>query len=423
MTGDDFFNLEEENSDLISRCEEAYDGGTLDEMRFSEEEFEYLINHFVNEMDDDLVFILTRMGYEQHPYSTDLTIRYSDVLIVNGELERAEDILSNRIAADSSNSDIHFLMSRLYIKKEEFDNAHGYLENAMSLSGGEGILDMLLTAAQDFIDCSSYENSLKLLYRAQKESPDNPEIINDLAFCYERLGDFDKSLVYYQKYLDLDPFNDNVWFNVGTIYARELKVPLATEAFDYAIALNPQNSSVLFNKAILLLNSDMHEEGIATFKEFLLLEPGNVTALLAMGESYLTRDELSKALDIYTEVILHDPSNIDAHTGLSYVFMRTRDYYMARTSLRVVMGNVFADYSLISDSLKESFYATNDPEFLTYYIISLYYLKRFDIFYHYIEELVYYDKLWLVKLVEMVPSIKKDKLVTGHIKKKGKKYN
>ncbi|MDP3451775.1 MAG: tetratricopeptide repeat protein [Bacteroidales bacterium] len=418
MFSDDFLNFDEEDefSDLISRCESAYEAGTLEDMRFTEEEFEHLINSFIDEMEDDMVYTLTRMGYNQHPYSLELIIRYADVLIVNREQDIAKEILDKQFSIDSGNSDIHFLLARVYIKKGDFTTANEYIESALSLAGDES-LDMLLTAAQDFIDIGNFKCAIRLLERAESTAPDNYEIINDLAFCYERSDMLEKSLVYYEKYLDIDPFNDNVWFNVGTIHARELNMKKALEAFDYAIALNPDNSSVLYNKAILLVNGGNYDDGIETFNSFLKLEPGNNFALTGIADAYLAKDRLDDSLTFFRMVLSTDMESIDANTGVAYISMLKHNSSEALVSLRKIIGDEKTDYNFLYTELLASYKRTKNPEFLVYYLTSLYYIKENELLFIYLEILLSYDEVWLARLFELIPSLKRDDSVTKHINK------
>ncbi len=423
MLGEEFYNFDEEEfSDLISKCEAAYDQGNLESLIFTEEQFEYLINHFVDEMDDDIVYLISGMAYKQHPYSTDLVIRYADVLIVNGEMDLALEILTKQISLDPGNSDVHFLMARVYIKNEDIETASQYLESALSLTTTEGI-DMLLTASQDYIDSYMYNNAIDLLERAEALSPTHQELINDLAFCYERMGVLNKSMIYYQKYLDIDPFNDNVWFNVGTIYARELKNDEAIEAFDYAIALNPQNSSVLYNKAILLVNGDKYDQAIATFTNFLEIEPYNVFALSGIAFAYLAKDKIEDAEKYFKLAMIEDSLYIDAATGLAYISMLRQEDENTKLYLKILTGGFETDYTFIVGELLTTFKRTNSPEILISYLTALYNTKEIELFYIYLEILLAFDSVWLAKLFELVPELKKDDSVTKHINKIKKKIN
>jgi tetratricopeptide (TPR) repeat protein len=422
MIGDDFLNIndEEEFSNLISECEEAFENGTLENLKFTEEEFEFLINHFIDEVDDDIVYVMTKMAYTQHPYSTDLIIRYADVLIVNRELERAMDILNNQMDLDSGNSDIHFLLGRIYIKLGDDQKASEYVQRALSLTVNEKT-EMLLTASQDYIDMGKFDFAISLLEGALKNSPDNLEIINDLAFCYERKDNLPKSLEFYEKYLDNDPFNDNVWFNIGTIYARDLNINKAVEAFDYAIALNPYNSSVLYNKAILLIKTGRYVEGIEVFTEFLKMEPDNIFALIGIADAYLGKDRLDDAMKFFMMALVTSDESIDANTGVAYIHLLKQEEQPALPYLRKVIGLEGADYLFLLAELLKTYKRTKEPEFLVYYLTALYHTQESELFLVYLELLVAYGEVWLARLFELIPSLKKDDKVTGQIAKSRKK--
>lgn len=422
MATDDFLNMneEEEFSDLILECEEAYENGTLENLRFSEEQFEFLINHFIDEVDDEIVYVLTGMAYNQHPYSTDLIIRYADVLIVNRELDTALKILNNQLNLDSGNSDIHFLLGRVYIKLGDDNTAREYIQRALTLTPHEKT-EMLLTASQDYIDSGKFSQAVSMLESALTISPGNLEIINDLAFCHERMDNLQLSLEYYEKYLDKDPFNDNVWFNVGTIYARDLNLNRATEAFDYAIALNPYNSSVLYNKAILLINTGKFDEGIEVFTQFLTLEPDNTYALIGIADAYLGKDRLDDAM-VFFKMALEASGDIsDANTGVAYIHMVKHEHILALQYLRKIMGPETTDYLFLAEELLKTYRRTKDPEYLVYYLTALYHTQSSELFRVYLELLVTYEDVWLARLFELIPSLKKDDKLNRQIEKSRKK--
>jgi tetratricopeptide (TPR) repeat protein len=418
MTADDFFDHSgEELSSLVEKCEEAYEKGQLDQMHYSESEFEYLLDYFMEDMDDEILFMLSHMAYSQHPYSLDLLIRYCEVMIVQMHHDTALAILHEKQALYPSDKDILFLIARGYIKKENPESALEYLELAVALAPDEE-MEMTLTAAQDFIDVAHFSNAFALLKKVEMSSPDNQDVINDIAFCLEREGKLDESLHYYQKYLDKDPFNENVWFNVGTIFARELLLDKAHEAFDFALALNRNFASALYNKAILLTGEEKFEEGISLFKEFLEIEPDNLFALIGIAEAYFIKNEPLKALDYYRMAKFYDYHNPDANIAIAYISILGGDYDEAIEHLRSMSSPDYSDFSMISDELAAAFKETGNPEFLIYYIMSLYFLKKRDLFYIYLDILLEQDKIWLTKLYGILPALSHDDKITKHIKEK-----
>ena len=410
---DDYYNSDNEDelediSHLVDRVTNAFEAGELSGLRFTEEEFDLVIGHFLNEAEDNIVYELARMAFEQHPYSADMGMKYADVLIVNRETERAKEILSALLDKVPHNGDVYFLFSRAYIREANLTLAKISLEKAAELSP-EDAPDMYHTAAQDCIDMNEYEGALEFISSTIAIEGETLELLNDTAFCYERLGKFDESLKAYEKCLDDDPFNDNIWFNVGTIHARELRFEKAIEAFDYAIALNPTNSSVLYNKAIVYVNTENYQKGIETFLEFLSFEPGNLFAIVGIADAFLATDNLIEADKFFREAIVIDKDNNEANTGLAYINMLRHDHFSSLVFLRRVIGKEDTDYNILANQLDITFRRTALPEFLLFYAVSQFFLHNKEQFHYCIEKLAAIDQLWLRKLSEIVPELKHDK--------------
>jgi tetratricopeptide (TPR) repeat protein len=418
---DDFYNPENEDelediSQLVDKVETAFEEGSLANLKFSEEEFDLVIGHFLNEADDQIVYDLSRMAFEQHPYSADLGLKYADVLIVNRETERAKEILSVLLDKVPHSGDVYFLFARAFIREDNPRLAKISLEKASELSP-EDASDMYHTAAQDSIDMNDFDNALDYLSSTVAIEGETLELLNDKAFCYERLGKFDESLKEYEKCLDEDPFNDNIWFNVGTIHARELRFDKAIEAFDFALALNPTNSSVLYNKAIVFVNTEDYNKGIETFLEFLSFEPGNLFAIIGIADAFLAIDNLVDADRYFREALVLDKDNNEANTGLSYITMLRQDHFSSLIFLRRVMGKEETDYNILAHQLNVTFKRTMLPEFLLFYAISQFFLQNREQFHICLEKLAVIDQLWIRKLSEIVPKLKNDKHYSAIMRK------
>lgn len=420
---DDLFNSqdEEDNEDenfshLIPACEDAMASNKMDSLRFSEEEYEFLLNNYIMEGNDKMVNDLAHLAYLQHPYSADIVLRYADVLIVRREIEEAKDILQNLLERTTDNGDVYFLIGRACLKSGEHEEARKNIIKAVALLP-EDASEMLQTAAQDYIDMAEFEKALEYLIDAEAVFTDETELYNDIAFCFERLNRFEDSLVYYEKYLDKDPFNDNVWFNVGTIHARELRFDKSLEAFDYAIALNPENSSVLYNKAIVYVNTENFQKGIDTFTEFLKFEPDNVFAIVGIAEALLAMENLTEAAHYYQQALVLDKGNIEANAGLSLISMLKHDHFSALVYLRRIIGTDGLDYNFLAAQLLIEYRRTLLPEFLVYYLVASYHLHTMDAFVANVAILLTLDELWLKKLYELVPKLRKDIAINKKISK------
>ncbi len=414
MIDDDFYSFYEENniSELLIKSRQAYDEKRLEKMRYSEEEFDLLIHHYSTQMEDGIVYILARIGFEQHPYSIELMIRYADALIMNRELDKAEELLVQQHSFDSLNSDITLLLGRIYIRRGEDDKALECIQEAVAMANDETV-EMLLSVSQDYIDIDKYDKAVPLLKMADKFSPNNTDVINDIAFCYERLGNISESLYWYEKYIETDPFNDNVWFNIGTIYSLLADPKKANEAFDYALALNENNSSVLFNKAIMLSNIGKYDEAIDYFNHFLKLEPDTPSAINGIADAYLGKEKIGEAIRYYTLTLSLDADNSDAHCGMAYIKMTEYGFENALDHLRRVNWERVSDYFFLTAILNDTFKLTNNPEFLVYSLVTLHYVKDAYLFDVYLETLVLIDESYLTLLIKLLPSLDNEMFKSG----------
>jgi tetratricopeptide (TPR) repeat protein len=422
MRDDNFLdNLDDDQQwlHLVDECRKAFLDNTLNSLEFTEEEYDYLLDYFAEEAEDEIVGQLAGNAYEKYPYSSDIIIRYTDVLIAQDKSKKALDILNSQLSHDPGNSDINFLLGRGNLKLNNYEQAREYISKAISLNP-EGTADMLITAGQDFIEQEEYQMALDYFDDALLFDKEDISLYDDIAFCLDKLKRSEESLSYYLKYLDQDPFSDYVWFNVGTLYARNKDYDKAMEAFDYAIALNSQNSSALYNKAVVYIDTQRYELGIKSFKELLTLEPDNMYAMLTIASASLKLDDPQTAKHYYNMALEMDPEDTDANSGLAYIMMAEKDHYSALNYLRKIAGSPDADYTLLEEQLLVTFKKTKLTEFLVYYLVSQYHLNKFENFNIYVELLIETDEPGINKLYTLLPNLRNDAALAKRISLKRK---
>ena len=74
-----------------------------------------------------------------------------------------------------------------------------------------------------------YERALKLLVKANKEKPNQPDTLNYLGFTSRKLGDFKKGEKYYLEGLAIEPGHIGINEYLGELYVATNRVDLAKE--------------------------------------------------------------------------------------------------------------------------------------------------------------------------------------------------
>lgn len=274
-----------ENSYLVYL--QALEEENLASLNFSEDEFEYVLDRLVEEGKEEQVLELSTLAFEKYPYSSSILARFCDTLILMGNPDRALEVLASYADSFSAESSIQLLFARANIAKGRFVHARDYFYRALQLSdGGVDMVDSVCALAQDCIDTGNYTEALYYLGKAERLAPLPFEYQNDYAFCYDRLDEPQKAIECYNKYLDSNPFNDTVWFNLGTVLARVREFEKAIEAFEYSIALNEGNSSSLYNLAVVYMNLQRFADGARIFEQFVAID-ADVLGRMGLAEAYM----------------------------------------------------------------------------------------------------------------------------------------
>ena len=296
--------------------------GDLHGLDLSEEAYEYLLERLLDEGGEECeedVLVLSGIAFEKFPYSLHLLSRYCDALILSGSPDKSLEILEAYADSYAQVSGFHFLLVRANVAKRQFRHAREHFYKALECSTDDGeTLDSICAIAQDCIDAQNFREAIYYLGRGERIKPLPFEYFNDLAFCHDRLDEPEKAAQYYDMYLDKNPFNDTVWFNMGTVQARLKDFDKAIEAFEYSIALNGGNSSSLYNLAVVYMNLQRYREAASTFEQFVEIDE-DILGRLGLGESYIRLEKHDEAVQQFELVLADGERAAEGHAGLDTI--------------------------------------------------------------------------------------------------------
>ena len=306
---------------------------SFEDSSFEEDEYEFIIDRYIDLFNDPMARLAAEKGFEAYPYSSALLVKYCDALVIGKELGKALLILDEYKDSFPPNSDIYLSYSRVYIGMKDLGNARRYYQMAIDVeSSPEEICDSIHTLAQDCMEIEMYKEALFYLDRTAEltiawnrkhhegEKAENiASFLFDYAFCSEKTGNEDKALDLYQKCLDIDPFNDIVWHNIGIIYSKKNLYKKAYEAYDYAIALNPKNISAQFNMGQLCIDCNLYDQAQKSFEECCKLEKDNSDAISALALVNYLKGDLNQAEILYRKALIFNPDHEPSINGLKEV--------------------------------------------------------------------------------------------------------
>jgi tetratricopeptide (TPR) repeat protein len=285
---------------------------------FDVEEFEQIIDYYLDEFQYDKAKEAADLGSKQHPASVEIKYKVVHIYLEQGMGKMALEMLEHIPEWEYTNAEFFYLKGTALCLTGKIHDAEKSFDHGLSLAADE-TFEALLNIAIAFENARQYNLAVKYLEQAHKISPEFLSVIYDLGYFNERLDHFDKSIEYYQAYLDIDPFSENVWYNLGVAYFKMDQYKKAIEAYDYSIAINPDYASAYFNKANTYGSLEHYELAIETIKEFLEIEPENQQALNFLGDCYEQINKYDKALEVYKKVIELDNTDSEGWFGAGMV--------------------------------------------------------------------------------------------------------
>ena len=318
----------EEFQILLRKYEDMRSG--VQSIFFDVEEFEQIIDYYLDDFQYDEAKEAANLGKRQHPTSVEIKYKFVHIYIEQGKPKKALTLLEEIPAWEESNPERYFLKGTALCLLGKLKEAEVQFDKALELSMDD-TFDALLNISIAFENVRHYELAIKYLIQAYRQQPENLSVLYDLGYFYDRLHRFDESLKYYQKYLDLDPYSDNVWYNIGIVYHKLEKYEKAVEAYDFSIAINPDYASAYFNKATVWVNAGKFELAIAAYRDFLEVEPENTQTYCYMGDCYEQMDRLKDALAAFQRVIELDNTDPEGWFGAGMIYMRLNRHREAIT--------------------------------------------------------------------------------------------
>ena len=222
-------------------------------------EFENIVDYYLDQHNFTCAISAIEKGLGQHPYSASLKLRLAQIYIQNGKPSKGLYCLREIEAIESSNYELFLLKGTALNFLGRKEEAHQSFDRAISLAI-DNKDDVIFSIGCSYLNTRRYKLAIKYLKLAHEINPLNLAVIHEIALFFEKTDAPDKSIEYYQKYLNLDPFAEHIWFNLGMVYSGLEQYELAIEAYDYAIAISPDYLSAYFSKANTLVNLWVQEK-------------------------------------------------------------------------------------------------------------------------------------------------------------------
>lgn len=171
------------------------------------------------------------------------------------------------------------------------------------------------------MNVDDYMFAIKYLKMIVNDNIHKVAAINNLAICYEGLGEIEKGKKLLQDYLDEDPYDNITWINLGNLLARSNELDEALKAFDIAFAIDDTNMACLKNIARVYKVKGNFNKAIKYLDDAEKLDPNDYEVLIIKAECYLIMNKPKKAIKLFNTVLDEFPDRAEIYHSLSVAYI------------------------------------------------------------------------------------------------------
>jgi tetratricopeptide (TPR) repeat protein len=294
---------------------------------FDSEEFEDIILHYLDMGKANLAKKALKLALEQHPKSTGLKLVQVEMLVYDDKLDQAEKMLNDLFAIEPNNDEIYIQKANIYSKRDDHEKAVELLKTALEYTDDYADVYNLLGMEHLFMDNLELakENFIKCL----EEDPEDQASLYNVVYCYEFLDQNQQAIAYLNQYIDLNPYSEIAWHQIGRLNYGLKNYQEAIRAFDYATLIDDEFMGAFMEKAKAHERLKQYEEAIENYKKTIELDDATSYALLRIGKCYEKLGNKPLALKYYNKTVHEDPLLDKGWIAITDFYVREKNFTKA----------------------------------------------------------------------------------------------
>jgi len=297
---------------------------TNDVFFFDSEEFEIIINHYLDNGKMSLAKKAIRIGLEQHPSSASLKLYLVEVYVIEDKLKQAEELLDEIYELEKSNEEVYIQKANIHSRKNEHQKAISLLKIALDISLDKSEIWSIIGIEYLFME--NYEKALENFKYCVNDDLDNQSALHNVIYCYDVLGQHKEAISFLLGYLDKRPYSDVAWQSIGKQYFILKNYNKALEAYDFAIICDDTFVGAYLEKGRVLEKLGFYKKAIECYTLTLRLEDPTTFALIRAGKCYEKLGDLKLAEQFYLQCIEQDSLLEKAWVALIDLYTLQKDY-------------------------------------------------------------------------------------------------
>ncbi|WP_111708087.1 tetratricopeptide repeat protein [Lutibacter citreus] len=294
---------------------------------FDSVEFEEIIHYYIDTGKISLAKKAIKLGLTQHPNSVLMKLLKAELLIFDGELELASNLLKEIQAIEPTNEEVYVQQASIYSKIDDHENAINSLKIALDYTDDEA--DILSMIGMEYLFLDKFDEARLSFAKCLEVDFDDYSSLYNVIYCFDMQNQHEDAIEYLINYIEKDPYSEVAWHQLGRQYFVIENYRQALRAFDYAVLIDERFVGAYLEKAKTLEKLEKYQEAIENYKATLDLDDPTAFVYLRIGECYENLKKYTLALKNYKNAVHEDPLLDKAWLAIMELKVKNKDYNKA----------------------------------------------------------------------------------------------
>lgn len=139
-------------------------------------------------------------------------------------------------------------------------------------------------------------------------------------------GNSERALEYYQKALEVDPHNEDVYYYLGVYFFKEKNYMKAKDYYEKSLVINNDQLETHLNLGLCYLNLNRIEKSIKEFEQAYLLDIECIDAIYNQGIAYYLMNDYELALNYYLKAYSYMQEDTDIMYDIAHCYYKLKKF-------------------------------------------------------------------------------------------------
>lgn len=319
---DNTWNEEDDDitNEAVSRFEEMLESQRT--QYFDAEEFELIIDYYIQHDDLKRSREAVNMAIAQHPDDINLKVKNARQFLVENDPKKALELLE-QTEINYDEPDYFLTLGSCYAALGKPHKAIDTYQKALPYFDDEEKNDLYHAIGFAYQDLANYSRAISYYKMALEDTDDELFLHNTIAEllnCYMLSGMTNEGIAYFNQRIENNPHEVESWSALGDIYRRNEQLEEAVEMYEYVLAIDPTHLWANIHLANVYYDLNRFQEAIDSLHEAISHQVDTSMIHASLGDCHYRLGQFIDAKNEYLKALQMNEHLTEAWSGIGYVY-------------------------------------------------------------------------------------------------------